>query len=105
LSAAQYAVLFEELAKELGAHGFIPMETSRRVRDSTLDGEVQVSRTAVNFVLQGLIYSGEGRPLPRGAKELSNAFLANVRLLCENAQMELSDQDLDELRAWIVGDR
>ncbi len=73
------------------------------VRDRTPDRGSAVSRAAVNFVLQGLLYSGHGLPAGSSAEELAVAFAENVRTLCRNAQMELRDEDLLVIEEWLAG--
>lgn len=103
LTREQYGVLFEELAHDVVEQPFSLTETSKSVRDRTADRGTPVSRGAVNFVLQGLIYSGNGPTSASSAGQLAEAFAENVRVLCRNAQMELDDEDARTLRDWLTG--
>ncbi len=102
LTSHQYAVLFEELARNVDNGPFGLSETSKAVRDRSVERGEPVSRAAVNFVLQGLIYSGYGLPSGSTAQELAEAFANNVRTLCRNAQMELRDEDAAAIQAWFT---
>lgn len=102
LTAAQYECLFAELARDLAERPFALTETSKAVRDRLIERGAGVSRAAVNFVLQGLIYSGHGLPAGSSPRDLAVAFSKNVRTLCRNAQMELSEEDLESIQMWLV---
>lgn len=103
LTREQYGVLFEELARDVAEQPFSLTETSKSVRDRTAARGTPASRGAVNFVLQGPIYSGNGPTSGSKAGQLADAFAENVRTLCRNAQMELDDQDAQTLRDWLTG--
>ena len=62
-----------------------------------------VSRGAVAFVTQGLIYSGQSLVPGVTAEELAASWLANVKSLCANARMTISPADEEQLEDWIVG--
>ncbi len=102
LTSHQYAVLFEELARNVDNGPFVFSETSKVVRDRSVERGQPVSRAAVNFVLQGLIYSGYGLPSGSTAHTLAEAFANSVRTLCRNAQMELRDKDAAAIQAWFT---
>jgi len=102
LSSEQYAVLFEELAAELDAHGF-DNRTVKNVRDRAHMREQPIARGAVNFVVQGLTYAGL-RPGPgQAASDLATSWLTCLRELSANAQMQLSEDDMTQVRQWIMG--
>ena len=104
LTSEQYAAVFEELAGYLANHPFEFAATAKAVRDACAARDKQVSRAAINFILQGLVYSGTDlRGAAKSAEELGRAWSRNVVALAENARMELDDADRSELDSWILG--
>jgi hypothetical protein len=104
LTSEQYAAVFQELSGYLAENPFELTVTSRAVRDRCDAREVQVSRTAINFIQQGLAYAGiDLRSTTPSAEELARAWSGNVVALAESARMELDDRDRAELDAWILG--
>ena len=103
LTREQYGALFDELARDVTEQPFSLTETSKSVRDRTAGRGTPMSRGAVNFVLQGLIYSGNGPTSASSAGQLAEAFAENVRTLCRDAQLELDDEDAQTLRDWLTG--
>jgi hypothetical protein len=103
LSSHEFCVLFEELAAEVTAHGFNRTGTSRAVRDRCLERGEHIGRGAVNFVLNGLLYAGRPPQPGDDAQTLASAFADNAVLLCQNARMELSPDEVTHLHAWIAG--
>jgi hypothetical protein len=103
LTPAAYAALFAAMAADLAPSPYNRSETSKRVRDLTDLAGQSVSRSSVDFVLQGLIYSGVDLTGSPTAQRLANGWIANVRSLCVNAGMALTQSDEDAVRAWIAG--
>jgi NYN domain-containing protein len=103
LTTEQYAALFDALAAELVRSPFDRSETSKRVRDRTDLAGKSVGRNAINFVLQGLVYSKVNLTAGVEARDLAEGFLANLLVLCANAGMTLPSADKKDLQAWIVG--
>jgi len=103
LSSREFRALFEELSAEVTARGFNRTGTSRAVRDRCLERGEHIGRGAVNFVLNGLLYAG--RPPQPGdrAQTLASSFADNAVLLCQNARMELSADEIAQLHTWIAG--
>jgi hypothetical protein len=53
-----------------------------------------VGRGAVNFIMQGLAYAGaDPRAGQRSPQELAQCWLDNLKVLCRQAGMQLSDDD------------
>lgn len=103
LSSHEFRALFEELAAEVTAHGFNRTGTSRAVRDRCLERGEHIGRGAVNFVLNGLLYAGRPPQPGDDAHALAGSFADNAVLLCQNARMELSRDEVTHLHAWITG--
>jgi len=101
LSSREFRMLFEELAAEVAAHGFSRTGTSRAVRDRCAERGEHVGRGAVNFVLNGLLYAGRPPRPGDDAGTLALAFADNAVVLCQNARMELSAEEIAHLRSWI----
>ncbi|MFC7884734.1 NYN domain-containing protein [Streptomyces sp. NPDC057376] len=98
-----YALLFEVLARDLQSYAFQMYPTSKRVRDETESRGNPVTRNAVNFVLKGLLYVGQGMSEGVTAETLSDAWVENVYTLCANARLSLSEEDRELIRRWITG--
>jgi hypothetical protein len=104
LTSDQYATVFEELSGYLAGNQFELTATSRAVRDRCVARDAHVSRAAISFILQGLVYAGTDlRGAAWSAEELGRAWSGNVVALAENARMELDDDDRAELDSWILG--
>ena len=102
LTSEQYAVLFEELATEVNERGF-DNGTVKNVRDRAHIREQPIGRGAVGFVVQGLTYAGE-RPRPgQSAYDLATVWLTWLGELMSTAQMQLSEEDMVQVRQWIMG--
>jgi len=104
LDSGQYAVLFEELAKEVGDHGFSLTAVTRNVRDHAIERDVSIGRGAVSFVVQGLLRIGvDLRQGPHTAPQLAVAWTKQVLSMADALRMELSAQDRQEIHKWIEG--
>ncbi|MGY1782094.1 NYN domain-containing protein [Geodermatophilus sp. SYSU D01036] len=102
LTKAQYAALFEHLAA--AARGNQALDRlAADVRERTTAAGEPVSRRAVNFVIQGLLYADtdlrEAVPSPR---EMTYAWRKHLRTLCEQAGLELSREDEATLDRWVL---
>jgi len=97
-----YRVLFSALAEDLQQHAFSLYPTSKRMRDKTDLAGTPVPRNAINYVIKGLKYAGQPLTNSTTARELAEAWVDNVYALCENAQMPLTDDDRQGIRAWIT---
>lgn len=105
LSPEQYAVLAQEIAREITAAGFALTRTSKAVRDRMSERGVPIARSQVSFVLKGLLYSGYS--FEEGAveepREIAEALYRNVLILAERAERVLDDAEQELLEDWIVG--
>ncbi|MGD2116324.1 MAG: NYN domain-containing protein [Acidobacteriota bacterium] len=105
LSPERYAVVLDEMAKEIGDSGFHMTRTSKAVRDRCYGKGIMVPRAAISFLLKGLSYSGY--PLHEGGPhtvwDLGEAVAENTVTLCRRAQMEPTAEQEDWIREWILG--
>jgi hypothetical protein len=105
LSPEQYAVLSQEIAREITEDGFALTRTSKAVRDRMADRGVPIARAQVSFVLKGLLYSGYS--FEEGAveepREIAEALFRNALILAERAERILDDAEQELLEDWIVG--
>lgn len=103
LSPAQYSALFEHLAVAAREHPVLN-RLGADVRERTTAAGLPVSRRAVNFVIQGLLYAGvDLREERRTARELAEIWRANLDTLCDQAGLELSGKDETALDDWVLG--
>lgn len=106
LTTESYRMLFEEVA-QISAHGAAngPLSTLEPLlRDACSARGGRVPRSAIHFVLIGLRQAGaDWKQTPMKADALAEAFADNVVRLCENARMELAEDETARLRSWIAG--
>lgn len=103
LSAAQFRQLLEAMAARLHEQPVTRNELSRVVRDDCVAAGQPVSRSAVNFVIQGVVYAGGSLSEEMTAQELAAAWARNVEELCRLALMEFDDAEKLALRRWAGG--
>jgi hypothetical protein len=103
LSREDYRIVIKTLANDVSARPFDRTETSKRVRDECQAQGAAVGRSAINFVIQGLLYSGANLAGSPTAAELAEGWTANVVGLCRGARMEIDSHQLDDLRTWVGG--
>ena len=103
LSPSEYAALFEAIAADVAAHPFQLTETGKRVRDRCRAGGESISRADVNFVLQGLVFSGHefGKAQDTPAL-LARGCVQNVLGLCRREQMVIDDPTTLAINRWIA---
>ena len=82
---------------------FIRNETAKLVRNDCTDAGVQVSRSAINFVITGLLYAGVSLTSDITAKKLASGWAKNVEAMCGGARMEFDESEKGELRMWVSG--
>jgi NYN domain len=103
LSSEQYATLFEELS----ALSKEPPSLNRmgaEIRERAAARGVAVPRSAANFVIQGLIYSGaDPRKGERDAREFAEQWRDAVLVLCDRADLEIDAASKAEIEAWLFG--
>lgn len=105
LATEAYACLFDVLASDArGVAHNGQAEVERTARDACAGRGTPVARNTVHFVLLGYRYSGVDWTDPTlGAAGLARAFTDNIIKLATGAQMALSTEEQDEVRAWIEG--
>jgi NYN domain-containing protein len=105
LAPDDYALVFREIAEEVNEEGYFLTRTSKAVRDRCIEEGAPVARTSVNFILRGITSAGYrfGATAGTDPLELASAFVKNVLGLCESAGMPLSDEERQQLTAWIAG--
>ncbi|TSE14459.1 NYN domain-containing protein [Arthrobacter sp. KBS0703] len=103
LSAEQFRQVFLSLEAKLREHSGNRSELARTVRDDCVAAGQPVSRSAVNFVIQGVVYAGGSLPDDMPARDLAAAWTRNVEELCRLALMEFDDAEKLALRRWAGG--
>lgn len=105
LSPEAYAVVLRQIARELEANGFHLTTTSKAVRDRCHERGISIARSDISFLLKGLSFSGyrfHGTD-DHDPAAIGRMVAHNTILLCQRAQMELSDEDERRIERWIVG--
>jgi hypothetical protein len=104
LTPRNYAILFEEIAREVNLREYQMTRTSRTVRDQCLERGAPIARSHVNFVLTGLNYIGHhfNSAEQTSAWELGEKMIENTVKLCRTAQFELNPEELDLVKRWLV---
>lgn len=106
LTPKNYAVLFEEIAREVNLREYQMTRTSRTVRDQCLERGAPIARSHVNFVLTGLNYIGYrfSSEKQTSAWELGEKMIENTVKLCHTAQFELNDDELELVKRWLTSE-
>ncbi|GAB4463446.1 MAG: hypothetical protein Kow0031_41460 [Anaerolineae bacterium] len=101
----QYALLLQELAREINDRGYQLTRTSKTVRDRCVEKGAPVARSHVNFVLIGIGYTGYrfGKELPEEPARLGKALVQNVLNLCRAAQFNPTEEEAAQVNDWILG--
>lgn len=100
-----YALILQEISREVNERGYQMTRTSKTVRDRCVERGAPIARSHVNFVLTGLYYTGyrfsaDGSETP---EKLGEALVQNTLNLCTAAQFVLSEDDIALVREWITG--
>ncbi len=103
LSAAQFRQMFQSMAARLREQPLNRTELSRQVRDDCVNADQPVSRNAVSFVLQGLVYVNFPLTDEATAEGLAAAWTANVEELCRVALLEFDAAEKLAVRRWASG--
>jgi len=105
LPPRHFATVLAEMTQEVEDNGFHMTRTSKAVRDRCYGKGIMVPRSAISFLLKGLSYSGYPLrdPGPHTARRLGEAVAENTITLCQRAQMEMTPEQQDQIREWIVG--
>ncbi len=106
LRPPEFGLLFLTIADILCKNPFQVTATSKSVRDALLAEGHSVSRSAVTFVLRGIMYGGlplHEAPKPWGARLLAEAFQRNVLAMCEDAELQLSAGERAAIERWLLG--
>jgi uncharacterized LabA/DUF88 family protein len=103
LKRESWRPIYESLAAFVGAYEFNLTEATRWARDRLVESGVEVNRHAVSFVAHGASYGGCPlyRKPPPGADEIGTAFVANVLSRADAADIDLSTQEVEAIRAWL----
>ena len=104
LTPNEYAALFKAIAADVAETPFQLTETSKRVRDKCRAAGEAISRADVNFVLQGLVFSGhefgKGQDTP---PVLARRSAENALGLCRREQLQVDDAMTSAIIRWVVG--
>lgn len=103
LMPEHYALLLQELAREINERGYHLTRVSKTVRDRCVEKSAPVARSHVNFVLIGIGYTGYrfGKDV-ENPRRLGEALVQNIINLCRTAQLDLTDAEQDLVRSWIL---
>lgn len=104
LMPEHYALLLQELAREINEGGYHLTRVSKTVRDRCVEKGAPVARSHVNFVLIGIGYTGYrfGKDTESPLR-LGEALVQNIKNLCRTAQLELTDVEQELVRDWVMG--
>ena len=106
LSPDDYSTLFDAISEAVKTAPFQIGTTSVIARELCGQRGCTISRQAIQFVIKGIGFGKHklgDETVPHESLALAMAFRDNVRKLCANAQMVLSDKELALLDAWLVG--
>jgi hypothetical protein len=103
LPAERYRVLLTALADDVRETSFNRPETARRVRDACQAAGEPIGKSSVNTVIAGVLYAGLDLVTKPSVKKVAETWADNVIGLCRGARMELHQQDVTAIRAWVSG--
>jgi hypothetical protein len=106
LTSGEYALLFRAISHVLAHAPFHLHGTSKAVRNILVERLQSISRASVTFVLRGILYSGcpiDSAPHGWSPLALGQAFRMHVLSMCNDAQVELSNEERDLLDEWLLG--
>lgn len=100
-----YAIMLRELSREINERGYQLTRTSKTVRDRCVEKGAPIARSHVNFVLIGIGYTGYrfGKETPETPRRLGEALVQNTLNLCQAAQLELTKEEIEQIRYWLLG--
>jgi hypothetical protein len=107
LMPEHYSIVFNEIAREINENkNYQWTRTSKTVRDRCVEKGISLARSHVNFILNGLYYSGYplGKEIPVDISKLSAKLIENTITLCRNAQFQLSEGDIKLIQIWMTPD-
>lgn len=102
-SPRTFADLFRILATEVARNGYRFQVTAENVTNEMIAAGRNVTRRQVGFVVKGLALKGHsfsGRDTP---DELARLFREQVLYLTRNANIELTEREIDLVGVWIGG--
>jgi hypothetical protein len=105
LAPHQYAMVMECLADHLGDGPYNFTAASKAVRDQCNERGESIARQAISFILRGLTYAGhdfDADDADNSAEHLSEVFRDNVARLCEDREVELTEDDREYLDEWLL---
>ena len=104
ISREQFRQLFMSLEDQLKADTHSKMsELVKQVRDDTIDSGKPLPRSAVAFVVQGLVYSNFKFNSASTAAMLAAASAKNSEALSRGARMEFTELERQEFITWVSG--
>lgn len=102
LGSDQYNQMMMCIAEEVNSNGYHLTLTSKNVRDRCKRLGVPVSRKDTNFILRSISFSGhrfvQGE---ENADTLAIALFRNTLRLCENAMLNLNQDEQRKLQSWL----
>lgn len=102
LSAPQYRQVLVSLASKL-KETTNRNELAKMVRDECLAADIPVARSAVNYLIQGLIYAKVNLTEALTETELASAWVKHVEGMCHVAGLQLDSKEVEKLTAWTSG--
>lgn len=105
LSTAHYAAVLREIAREVNEHGYHLTKTSKAVRDRCAGKSIPIARSHVSFILKGIAFAGHRFvPGEEDPSKLGEALAENTISLCHRVQIDLTEEEIDDMHEWILGD-
>jgi len=106
LTPRDYALLLREIARAVNENGYQMTQTSKTVRDRVTERGGRLARSHVNFILTGLYFAGYrfDPGVHQTAGQLGDVLVQNTITLCKGAQVELTPEEAEMVRSWIMGE-
>lgn len=103
LSPRAFADLFRLLAEEIRQEGYHFQKTAENLTNRLAEAGRNVNRRQVLFVVKGLALKGHVFSNDDSSEKLAEVFREQVLYLVGSAGLELSDEEVALLPAWISG--
>lgn len=103
LTPEHYATLYQVIAGEINENGYHLTAVSKAVRDKCKEMHIPVGRQHINFILRGIAFAGHRFGVEREEpRVLAAKLFRNTLTLCDKAQLVLTDEEVEMIKAWLI---
>lgn len=103
LAPVQYGALFKGLTDELKENAYLFPKTVQGAVTRMNEAGIDISRRDAGFIIKGLVLAGHMFTYADTPETLANRFRDQVFYLCQNAEMDMSEETKHAIAEWITG--